>query len=579
VIILFAVLPLLSHSYVTPPSLSRGSNAKRIVPLRIARAFKIGNKHFIDEQETCAKQPRQRGEFANTIDTLSVFCKISFVALTLLCWSGAPKLACANAHSIQESTTPQLSSVQLSILASEDPNNFLQIVNKKLQLGTDKIVDGRAEVELRENAERARVLAQEAKLKVDQVVTEVNEKESVKEAKRKVEVIAQDIKENQRVESKRKADKLREYDDMFDKDAKERDNYFGQKAVEKLRREEGNLSNDQQAVAKAYNIVSELEAAKQKAQVEVDFRQTALDEGKARISKEVDLEELQSLKDELLKVGRRTKELQAVEGKTRISKEVDPEELQSLKDELLKARERTKQLQAVEGESRTSKEVDPEELQSLKDELLKVGQRTKELQARVGDETIDFKDARAKKIREIELYEQRVVAANRELASLKEDLRVAQKTTEQLNSRITQEKSIEEIRGEKQQEIKPVEERSADNEREKQYRIQKIEATKKREREEYLEMKLRKKETFEEDLFEQKQEQFEKEFEELDKFATRRGLIKLKEEAREAPKLKEEAREEPKPQEKAMGEESPKEEAKQTLEPGKAKPLFQFIMK
>ena len=218
-----------------------------------------------------------------------------------------------------------------------------------------------------------------------------------------------------------------------------------------------------------------------------------------------------------------------------------------------------------EGQRRISKEIDPAELQSLKDELLQIGLRTKELQAKVGDEKIDFKELRTKKLKEIEIEEQRVAAAQRELRSLREDLRVAQKTNEQLVARI--------IRGEKQQELQTVEERFLANEREKQYRIEKIEAAKKREKEEFLEMKAKKKEKFDEDLFEQKQEQFEKEFEELDAFAARRGF-KLKEESSEERKPREEAG--AKFQENSVEEQRLKEELKQMLEPGKAKPLFEL---
>ena len=53
-------------------------------------------------------------------------------------------------------------------------------------------------------------------------------------------------------------------------------------------------------------------------------------------------------------------------------------------------------------------------------------------------------------------------------------------------------------------------------------------------------------------MFKQKQEQFEKDFEDLDKFDTKLGLIKLTEESRERPKS----------QEKAMGDKMLKESKK-----------------
>lgn len=85
-------------------------------------------------------------------------------------------------------------------------------------------------------------------------------KERLEKAKVESGRLLAEVQEQQRIEGAKRAAKVKEYDDMFDKDARERDIYYGANAAAKIQNEKPLLAQESQVTQqRAFNIVDELE--------------------------------------------------------------------------------------------------------------------------------------------------------------------------------------------------------------------------------------------------------------------------------------------------------------------------------
>jgi len=88
--------------------------------------------------------------------------------------------------------------------------------------------------------------------------------------------LSQDLKEYQRAEAQRKADKLAEYDALFDEDETVRNKYYGQMALEKTKKDEIDLDKEKKNTSKVFNVLAELKVELQMAQDKEDTLKAAI---------------------------------------------------------------------------------------------------------------------------------------------------------------------------------------------------------------------------------------------------------------------------------------------------------------